>query len=54
VIDPAAGSFGVLYAALRLGREFIGCDAVACNNDQPQFDQLTTGLAAHGAQGFAP
>jgi site-specific DNA-methyltransferase (adenine-specific) len=29
VIDPAAGGFGVLYAALRLGREFIGCDAVA-------------------------
>jgi site-specific DNA-methyltransferase (adenine-specific) len=29
VIDPAAGSFGVLHAALRLGREFIGCDAVA-------------------------
>src|SRR5262245_38544914 len=29
VIDPAAGSFGVLHAALGLGREFIGCDAVA-------------------------
>src|SRR5262249_17234176 len=29
VIDPAAGGFGVLYAALRLEREFIGCDAVA-------------------------
>jgi site-specific DNA-methyltransferase (adenine-specific) len=28
-IDPAAGGFGVLHAALRLGREFIGCDAVA-------------------------
>src|SRR5262249_52896886 len=28
VIDPAAGSFGVLHAALRRGREFIGCDAV--------------------------
>jgi len=27
VIDPAAGGFGVLHAALRLGREFIGCDA---------------------------
>jgi site-specific DNA-methyltransferase (adenine-specific) len=26
VIDPAAGSFGVQHAALRLGREFIGCD----------------------------
>jgi site-specific DNA-methyltransferase (adenine-specific) len=29
VIDPAAGGFGVLHAALHLGREFIGCDAVA-------------------------
>jgi len=29
VIDPAAGGFGVLRAALRLEREFIGCDAVA-------------------------
>jgi len=29
VIDPAAGSFVVMHAALRLGREFIGCDAVA-------------------------
>jgi site-specific DNA-methyltransferase (adenine-specific) len=29
VIDPAAGGFGVLHAALRQGREFIGCDAVA-------------------------
>jgi site-specific DNA-methyltransferase (adenine-specific) len=29
VIDPAAGSFVVMRAALRLGREFIGCDAVA-------------------------
>jgi hypothetical protein len=28
VIDPAAGGFGVLHAALGLGREFIGCDAV--------------------------
>jgi site-specific DNA-methyltransferase (adenine-specific) len=27
VIDPAAGGFGVLRAALRLGRDFIGCDA---------------------------
>jgi site-specific DNA-methyltransferase (adenine-specific) len=26
VIDPAAGSFGVLHAVLHLGREFIGSD----------------------------
>ena len=26
VIDPAAGSFTVMHAALELGREFIGCD----------------------------
>ena len=26
VIDPAAGSFVVMHAAMELGREFIGCD----------------------------
>jgi len=26
VVDPAAGSFVVMHAARRLGREFIGCD----------------------------
>jgi site-specific DNA-methyltransferase (adenine-specific) len=26
VVDPAAGSFVVMHAACRLGREFIGCD----------------------------
>jgi site-specific DNA-methyltransferase (adenine-specific) len=26
VVDPAAGSFVVMQAALRLGRNFIGCD----------------------------
>ena len=26
VVDPAAGSFGVMYAAHQLGREFVGCD----------------------------
>jgi site-specific DNA-methyltransferase (adenine-specific) len=26
VVDPAAGSFAVLHAARRRGREFIGCD----------------------------
>jgi site-specific DNA-methyltransferase (adenine-specific) len=29
VVDPAAGSFVVMHIALGLGREFIGCDAVA-------------------------
>lgn len=29
VIDPAAGGFGVLDAARRLGREFVGCDAAS-------------------------
>jgi site-specific DNA-methyltransferase (adenine-specific) len=28
VVDPAAGSFVVMHAAHRLGREFIGCDLV--------------------------
>jgi site-specific DNA-methyltransferase (adenine-specific) len=26
VVDPAAGSFTVMHAAHRLGREFVGCD----------------------------
>jgi site-specific DNA-methyltransferase (adenine-specific) len=26
IIDPAAGSFVVMYAARKLGRNFIGCD----------------------------
>jgi len=29
VVDPAAGSFVVMHAAHRLGRDFIGCDLVA-------------------------
>jgi site-specific DNA-methyltransferase (adenine-specific) len=28
VVDPAAGSFVVMHAALQLGRNFIGCDLV--------------------------
>jgi site-specific DNA-methyltransferase (adenine-specific) len=30
VIDPAAGGFGVMYAAHKLERNFIGCDAAYC------------------------
>jgi site-specific DNA-methyltransferase (adenine-specific) len=26
VVDPAAGSFGVMHVALQLGRNFMGCD----------------------------
>ena len=26
VVDPAAGSFAVMHAALQLSREFVGCD----------------------------
>jgi site-specific DNA-methyltransferase (adenine-specific) len=28
VVDPAAGSFVVMHAARKLGRNFIGCDLV--------------------------
>jgi site-specific DNA-methyltransferase (adenine-specific) len=28
VVDPAAGSFVVMHAALALGRQFVGCDLV--------------------------
>jgi site-specific DNA-methyltransferase (adenine-specific) len=34
IIDPAAGSFVVMQAALALGREFIGCD-ITINSDIP-------------------
>jgi site-specific DNA-methyltransferase (adenine-specific) len=33
VVDPAAGSFVVMQAAHRLGREFIGCDLVTASID---------------------
>ncbi|RXH34364.1 hypothetical protein XH99_01045 [Bradyrhizobium nanningense] len=29
VVDPAAGSFGVMHAAIELGREFVGVDICA-------------------------
>jgi site-specific DNA-methyltransferase (adenine-specific) len=29
VVDPAAGSFVVMHVAMEMGRQFIGCDAVA-------------------------
>jgi site-specific DNA-methyltransferase (adenine-specific) len=40
VIDPAAGSFVVMHAALRLGREFIGCDADAAAVERAGFAAL--------------
>jgi site-specific DNA-methyltransferase (adenine-specific) len=30
VVDPAAGSFVVMQAAVEIGREFIGCDIAYC------------------------
>jgi site-specific DNA-methyltransferase (adenine-specific) len=33
VIDPAAGAFGTMHAAHRLGREFIGCDKAYHDKD---------------------
>ena len=35
VVDPCAGSFTVMHAALALGREFIGCD-IAYGESKPQ------------------
>jgi site-specific DNA-methyltransferase (adenine-specific) len=34
VIDPAAGSFVVMHAARRLGRDFCGCDLVLPTEEQ--------------------
>jgi hypothetical protein len=36
VVDPAAGSFVVMYAAHQLGRDFMGCDLVY-DFSQPHF-----------------
>jgi site-specific DNA-methyltransferase (adenine-specific) len=35
VVDPAAGSFVVMHAARRLGRNFIGCDLVLTEEVEP-------------------
>jgi site-specific DNA-methyltransferase (adenine-specific) len=36
VVDPAAGSFVVMAAAHRLGREFIGCDIARFTSSPPR------------------
>jgi site-specific DNA-methyltransferase (adenine-specific) len=41
VIDPAAGSFVVMHAAIALGREFIGCDIALRQPELPIFDAPT-------------
>jgi site-specific DNA-methyltransferase (adenine-specific) len=40
IIDPAAGSFVVLRAALALGREFIGCDITCVEAEQQRSDRV--------------
>jgi site-specific DNA-methyltransferase (adenine-specific) len=40
IIDPAAGSFVVMYAAHALERNFIGCDIAYAQQVQPDFSQL--------------
>jgi site-specific DNA-methyltransferase (adenine-specific) len=37
IIDPAAGSFVVMHAALALGREFIGCDITVNTTSHSDF-----------------
>ena len=60
VIDPAAGGFGVLDAARRLEREFIGCDAAQSElSDEPRplrvsRKNLPTLAAKIPAQGIRP
>jgi site-specific DNA-methyltransferase (adenine-specific) len=36
VVDPAAGSFVVMHAAIKLNRVFIGCDAMAITESNPE------------------
>jgi site-specific DNA-methyltransferase (adenine-specific) len=48
VVDPAAGSFVVMHAAHKLGREFIGCDIAHADSGelkspQTMFDEILRG-----------
>jgi hypothetical protein len=43
VVDPCAGSFTVMHAALALGREFIGCD-IAYGESRPQRRVIEGGM----------
>jgi site-specific DNA-methyltransferase (adenine-specific) len=38
IVDPAAGSFVVMHAALEIGRDFVGCD-IAYQNGRAQHDR---------------
>jgi hypothetical protein len=52
VVDPAAGSFVVMHAAKRLGRDFIGCDLAASprGNEAPSTSQdKQTGIVPNSA-----
>jgi site-specific DNA-methyltransferase (adenine-specific) len=56
VIDPAAGSFAVMYAAHHLGRDFVGCDKAytptTVSTEKPgtiRAKRLTADLVAEGA-----
>jgi site-specific DNA-methyltransferase (adenine-specific) len=47
VVDPAAGSFAVMHAAIQLGREFVGCD-VAYDSNQPHLrSEMNEHLSRH-------
>ena len=43
VVDPAAGSFVVMRAACRLGRNFIGCDLAYVDGAAPLLDLISGG-----------
>jgi site-specific DNA-methyltransferase (adenine-specific) len=44
VVDPAAGSFTVMHAALELGRDFLGCDITYVNESVAPPDEATAEL----------
>lgn len=48
VVDPAAGSFVVMHAALDLGREFIGCDLAFDGDRNPDSTQTYLPISLPG------
>jgi hypothetical protein len=50
VVDPAAGSFVVMDAAKKLGRDFVGCDLAYCESARQTSGDVGS-LVARAARG---
>lgn len=47
VVDPAAGSFVVMHAAHKLGRDFVGCDLAYDTNQPHLHGEMNEYLSGH-------